>query len=79
MKVFSKTKKTDFCRMRSLSRKEELVKSAFTLENNAAIRGKHILLLDDVLNSGTTVNGLTGMLERAGVKKTEALVLSQTR
>lgn len=77
VKVFSKNKKTNFCETKSLSEKEELFKKAFALENEAAVKEKHVLLLDCILNSGTTIRGLSGMLEAAGAKKASALVLCQ--
>ncbi|MFH1239891.1 MAG: hypothetical protein V1672_01635 [Candidatus Diapherotrites archaeon] len=79
IKVFSKTQKTNFCKMKSLNEKEELVKNTFILINEDLIREKHVLLLDDIMNSGATIKQLTGMLERAEAKKTDVLVLSQNR
>lgn len=78
-KVFSKTRRTDFCRMKSLGEKEKLVKGAFSLVNDSTVREKHVLLLDDVLNSGTTIRELTGMLEGADAKKADVLVLNQSQ
>ncbi len=77
VKVFSKNKKTNFCETKSLSKKEELSKDVFTLENEDAVKEKHVLLLDDILNSGTTIRELSRMLEDAGAKKASALVLCQ--
>ena len=78
IKVFSKTRQTNLCETKSLSEKEELIKSAFTLDNEM-IMEKHVLLLDDTMNSGTTIKELSRMLEGAGAKKASALVLTQTR
>ena len=79
IKVFSKTQKTNFCEMKSLDEKKELVKNAFTLVNGSLVKEKHVLLLDDVMNSGTTVKQLTGMLESAEAGKVDVLVLSKSK
>ncbi|MDP2974381.1 MAG: phosphoribosyltransferase family protein [Candidatus Diapherotrites archaeon] len=79
VKVFSKTRKTDFCKMRSLDEKEESIKGAFSLVNPGFVKEKHVLLLDDIMNSGTTIKHLAGMLEEAEAKKADVLVLNQNR
>lgn len=79
IKVFYKTRKTNFCKMRSLEGKEELIKGAFVLANPDFVKEKHVLLLDDIMNSGTTVKHLAEMLEGAEAKKADALVLSKEK
>ncbi len=76
-KFFLKTRKTNFCRIRDLKRKEELARSAFAVVNFDTVKGKHVLLLDDVINSGTTLKTLVGLLEKAEAKKVDVLVLSK--
>lgn len=79
IKVFSKIRKTNFCKMRLLEEKEESIKGAFVLANPNLVKEKHVLLLDDIMNSGTTVKHLAGMLEGAEAKKADALVLSKEK
>lgn len=44
------------------------VKDAFSLKNSADVRGKNILLVDDVFTSGATMNDCCRVLKRAGAK-----------
>lgn len=50
------------------------VKNAFKLAKHADVKGKRIILIDDVVTSGATVNECGRMLERAGAH--EVMVLS---
>ncbi len=77
IKVFSKTRKTNFCKIMSLNGKKEFIKGAFSLSNDVLVREKHILLLDDIMNSGTTVKQLAEMLKRSEAKKVDVLVLGK--
>ncbi len=74
---FLKISKTNFCELRDLKRKQELVESAFAVINFNIVKGKHVLLLDDRVNSGTTLKTLVNLLEKTGAKKVDVLVLSK--
>lgn len=65
----------------SLARKERQknVRGAFRLEDLKAIRGKTILLVDDVATTGNTLNECARVLKKAGCKKVLCLVLAKTR
>jgi ComF family protein len=43
-----------------------------------AVRGQHILLIDDVMTSGATLNLVAQVLKQAGAKEVCALVLAKT-
>jgi len=45
--------------------------------NASAIRGRHILLIDDVLTTGATLRAATAALRKAGAKTVDALVFAK--
>ncbi len=45
------------------------VKGAFAVENASSIRGRRVLLLDDVMTTGSTVNECAKELKKAGAAK----------
>jgi ComF family protein len=58
-------------------RKKNLA-NAFKVVNENAIKNKNILLIDDVLTTGTTCNEAAQKLLKHGAKKVDALVLART-
>lgn len=58
--------------------KKENVISTFRLNNSPSIFGKKILLLDDLYDSGATINQIFQILRRAKANKIFALVLAKT-
>jgi len=58
--------------------KEENVISTFRLNDPLLISGKKILLLDDLYDSGATINQISQILRRARADKIFALVLAKT-
>ena len=59
--------------------REENMKDAFAVKDDSAIRGKRILLIDDVLTTGTTANELSKELRKAGARKIYVLTFASTR
>lgn len=61
----------------SLNRKQRLsnLKNSFSVHFNAT--DKHILLIDDVATTGSTLNELSGCLKKNGAKSVSAVVLSR--
>ena len=51
------------------------VKGAFTLVNK--IQGKHVLIIDDVVTTGSTVNELAKLLKRSGVERVGVLSIAR--
>ena len=54
------------------------VKGAFRVQNFERIKGKTILLLDDLYDSGATLNECTRVLKAAGAQKVLVLTLTRT-
>ena len=54
--------------------------NAFIIENAAAaqLRGKYIVLIDDVVTTGATINSLCQCLLKAGVKRVDVWCISRT-
>jgi ComF family protein len=58
--------------------KEENVNSTFRLDSPASISGNRILLLDDLYDSGATINQISQILRRAAAHKISVLVSAKT-
>lgn len=54
------------------------VKGAFEVINNLKIKGKDIILVDDVATTGNTINECARVLKKAGCKSVYGLVLART-
>ncbi len=54
------------------------VRGAFTLKTEKSVRGKRLLLVDDVYTSGATVKECSRTLIRAGAKEISVLTLART-
>lgn len=61
------------------SRKDRLVQldGAFTLHRPELVKGRHILLVDDVMTTGGTLLAATKALRAAGAKSVDAVVFAQ--
>lgn len=59
------------------SRRENAMKS-FYVKKNADIKGKRIMLVDDVCTTGSTLSAIAGMLLNAGAAEVMACVFAQT-
>jgi ATP-dependent DNA helicase RecQ len=64
--------------MVNLTQKTLNVKGAFKVPNNETIRNKNILLIDDLYDSGATLNECTRVLKSAGARKVLVLTLTRT-
>lgn len=56
-------------RLQEKSKRKENLKGAFAVRNALKIKGKNIILLDDVITTGSTMNEAQKVLTAAGVKK----------
>jgi ComF family protein len=61
----------------SRARRRTNVARAFQVPRPEALRGLHILLLDDVLTTGATVNAAAAALKRAGAARVSVLTLAR--
>jgi ComF family protein len=59
----------------SLRRKN--IKNAFFVEAPEQVKGKNIVLIDDVFTTGTTVNECAKVLVKAGAKQVDVLTLAR--
>ncbi len=56
-------------------KQRRLVKGRFELNSAYPVTGKHILLVDDVITTGTTVNEISRLLKKAGAASITVLTL----
>ncbi len=63
------------------AQRKQISARAFQLNESgkAAVRDHHILLIDDVLITGATLNEATQTLTRAGCKSGSALLIARAR
>ncbi|MBI4976186.1 MAG: ComF family protein [Spirochaetes bacterium] len=62
---------------RSAAERTAIIAGAFTAVNADAFYGKSVLIVDDVLTTGTTVNELARVLREAGAQKVNALTIAR--
>ena len=64
---------------KGLSRKERLqnVKNAFAVNEKRDVRGKNVLLIDDVFTSGATLNECARALKKSGAEKVFVLTIAR--
>jgi ComF family protein len=53
------------------------VQGAFRVAEGAGVKGRKIVLVDDVLTSGATLNAASRVLLRAGAERVDALVFAR--
>jgi ComF family protein len=58
-------------------KRAENVRGAFAVKSDTAIAGKRIVLVDDVLTTGATVEACTRVLKRAGAARVDVLTLAR--
>ena len=61
---------------RSRARRIQNMKDAFALESPRQIRGRHVILVDDVMTSGATLRAAARALKQGGPASVSALVLA---
>ena len=54
----------------------ENMKDVFQIVNDTALRGSHVLLVDDVLTTGATIESCAAVLNKCGVKKLSIATLA---
>lgn len=61
----------------SVKKRAENAKNAFYLKENADVRGKRIIIVDDVSTTGSTLSVVADLLLSAGAEEVEACVFAQ--
>lgn len=64
--VMKRNRYTDSQTLKNISEREMNVKDAFSIKNKKIIRGKNILLVDDVITTGATISECAKQLLNAG-------------
>lgn len=60
-----------------LDERRKNLRGAFSLRGREVVRGKTVLLVDDVATTGTTLNEAGRVLKQAGVERVEAIVAAR--
>ena len=61
----------------SFAGRKRNVSGAFGIRPQAELSGKHIVLIDDVMTTGATLESCARTLKRAGAKRVDAIVLAR--
>jgi len=59
--------------------RQDNVKGAFAVTDPALVKGKHVLLVDDLYTTGATVKECARVLRRAGARRVEVLTVARVR
>ena len=71
--LLQRTKPTPPMRGLGPDRRAKAVKGAFSIREPAAVKGRAVLLIDDIYTTGATVNACAKALKRAGASRVEVL------
>jgi competence protein ComFC len=77
--LLKRQKYTNSQSLLSRQNRQENIKGAFLVKGQTRIKGKSILLVDDILTTGSTVEECSKMLKQAGVTKVTAAVVATGR
>ena len=74
--ILEKIKETPPQSRLSAEKRRENVKDAYAVADRVSLKGKRVLLIDDVITTGATVNACTKALLRAGIKQVYVTTLA---
>ncbi len=74
--VLEKVKETPPQSRLSAEKRHENVKDAYRVTDRVSLKGKRVLLIDDVITTGATVNACTGVLRHAGIKQVYVMAIA---
>ena len=75
--ILMRTRRTDSQGKHNARARAENVRGAFALRKGADVTGRHIVLIDDVLTTGATLESCARSLKRAGAKRVDGLCLAR--
>ena len=78
-RLLLRTRKTEAQYGLSMKERQENLKGAFALPEGKMVQGKHILLMDDIMTTGSTFRACAEVLKAAGAAKVFGLVLASDR
>ncbi len=76
--VLRKTKETEKQANLTFKQRAENLKDSFIVLNKTAVKVKRILLVDDVFTTGATVEEISSLLKRVGVKEVNVITFCHT-
>ncbi len=77
LKALRKTRRTEKQSVLSGAKRRRNVRGSFGVDNSSAITGKRLLLLDDVLTTGSTVNAAAAELKKHGALRVAVLTVAR--
>jgi ComF family protein len=76
LKVYSLVEKTENFKQSDLSKEErEKVKSKFKINNGNSVKGKKILIVDDIVTTGSSIKAVYELISEFHPKKIECLTV----
>ena len=72
-----KIKHTNMQSTLNLEKRKENIKNAFSVYNKNIIKGKRIILFDDICTTGNTINEISRILKEFGAKEILVLVIAK--
>lgn len=76
--VLYKVKDTESQSLKSMKERRKNIRGSFLIKNEGKIKEKSVILVDDVLTTGSTVNECSRILRHAGAKKVYVLTVART-
>ncbi|MEN0106855.1 MAG: ComF family protein [Pseudomonas sp.] len=76
--LLKRERETDAQQELDAAARQRNLRNAFVLSNPAAVHGKHLAVVDDVLTTGATANSLARLLKKAGARHVDIYCLART-